>query len=225
MNAPANDPEPAREEGETFGGDLPLIDPRHWERQRFGWIESIYRDAGLSAQSQGIAYVLAFIFANRHSARCDPMIDEICDYTGRSKSTVKRALAELVERQWIVRNIRRGRGRSSGFGFVTRAQIVQLKGVRSGPSKQVRSEPFSGTQKGSDQTRKQVRSGPPYNIAEPCKNHGARATLDDLALKWAAKIDAGQSVPPSVLIPEIVNRILEHGLLTRAQLRAAGADC
>lgn len=225
MIALANDAGDPRKGGETFGTDLRLIDPEHWERQRYGWIESVYRDSDLSAQAQGVAYVLAFIFANRHSAQCNPLIDEICDYLGRSNSTVKRALGELVERQWIVRNVRRGRSRRSGYGFVTRGQIVALKRVRSDPLKRSTSDRFSGPENRSDQTLKPVRSGPAYNKAEPCKNHGARASLEDLALRWASKIEAGRSVPASVLTGPIIEIILEHGLLSRAQLRDAGGDC
>ncbi|MDO6586834.1 helix-turn-helix domain-containing protein [Salipiger sp. 1_MG-2023] len=161
-----------------------LIVPGDWERLRFGWVDAVISDASLGAQAQVVAHVLAMRYANRHTAQCDPGLAELERATGRSRSTLKRAISELIDAGWITRVVGRGRGNRSGYGFLTRARIVTLKGARSVPKKGDNPEPFSGSEKGSDQgcqekqkgsnlNGKGVKSEPPYYIDKPCKNHGA----------------------------------------------------
>uniref|UniRef100_UPI00384C84B1 helix-turn-helix domain-containing protein n=1 Tax=Salipiger thiooxidans TaxID=282683 RepID=UPI00384C84B1 len=127
------------------------------------------RSTPLPSQVMGVALHVAH-------TQCDPSIPALEALTGRSRSTIKRAISELVEAGWMTRITGRGRGRASGYGFLTRGRVVALKGFKSGPRKGSGSEPLYGSQKGSDQTQKGVKSGPAYIKAEPCKNHGARAT-------------------------------------------------
>ncbi|KAB2539668.1 hypothetical protein AL035_17835 [Salipiger aestuarii] len=159
-----------------------LIASGDWERLRYGWVEAVCCDASVGAQAQVVAYVLAMRYANRHTAQCDPGLPELEGTLGRSRSTLKRAISELIDAGWITRVVGRGRGNRSGYGFLTRARIVSLKGVRSGPKKGSADDPFYGAEKGSDPgcqekqkgsnlTLKGVKSGPPYNIAKTCKNH------------------------------------------------------
>ena len=200
-----------------------LIGPDEWQHQRFGWLESVRRDPDLSAQAQVLAHVFVLDFANKHTVQCDPSIPALEALTGRSRSTIKRAISELVEAGWMTRITGRGRGRASGYGFLTRGRVVALKGFKSGPIKGARSEPLYGPQKGSDQTQKGFKSGPAYIKAEPCKNHGARATASKPSENPMVIRDAERAVERfrdghadaiSDLKPWILDHILAANLLT-----------
>ena len=169
-----------------------LIAAEEWQHQRFGWLKAVRRDTGLSAQAQMLAHVLVLDYANKHTLQCDPSIAELEDLTGRSKSTIKRAIAELVEARWITRITGRGRGRTSGYGFLTRASVVPLKGFRSDPVKGFK----SGPEKGSNLTRKGFKSDPAYIRQEPCKNHYARADAP--------------ATPPNPMVIKAANRAVER---------------
>lgn len=148
-----------------------LIQPHEWARQRFGWAESVRRDHCISDKAKVVAHCLAFDFANADTARCDPRYIDIIDVIGGSEATIKRAIRDLVEANWIVRISGRGRGNASGYAFVTRAKIVRLKGVKNDPRKGVKSDLFYDPQKGSNLSLKGVKNEPPYNKDKPYKNH------------------------------------------------------
>ncbi|MGR3376043.1 helix-turn-helix domain-containing protein [Salipiger abyssi] len=212
-----------------------MLGPDEWAHQRFGWLEAVRRDADLSAQAQVVAHVLALDFANKHSVQCDPSLRQIEELTGRSRSTIKRAVAELVEAGWLTRIAGRGRGKTSGYGFLTRGRVLHLKGVKSDPRKGSGADPFSGSrsgsEKGSDLTRKGVKSDPAYNIAKPCKNHGAGARASEPVQNAVLHRDAERAVERfrdghadalTDLKPWVISHILAADLLTPEERRAAG---
>lgn len=153
---------------------LRIIAAEEWRAQRWGWLEGVRRDAALSATARLVAHVLALDFVNVRTMRCDPGYDEIGTVIGASQPTVKRAVAQLVAAGWLSRAGGMGRGNRSSYGFVTRARIVQLKGVRNDPRKGVRNDQFSDSEKGSKMIPKGVKNDPAHNNAKPWKNHGAR---------------------------------------------------
>lgn len=215
-----------------------LIDGGEWNSARWGWLESVRRDGSLTDTARLLAHVLVLDYANHRTSECNPSIDELMRVLGKSKSTVKRAVQDLEESGWIIRESGRGRGRKTGYGFLTRAKIIPLKGVKNDPLKGVSRAPFSGSEKGSNLTRKGVKNEPGHYIAKPWKNHRARAgvrevtpTLSEnpLVIREAedavARLRAGRSDALDDLKPWVIGHILAAGLLTEGELTTTGWQC
>lgn len=218
-----------------FGGAR-IIAGAEWAAARFGWLESVRRDATLSDAAVALAHVLALDFANRSSGECLPSVHAIMGVRGWGKTKTKTVTAELIEAGWIVRHRGRGRGNASAYGFVTRAQIVPLKGSGSRPLKGSGSRPFSGSQKGRDRDLKGSGSRPAHYIAKPCTNHGAREDRDAVLKFWADALREKAFIPSNAITvtqaTEMLGkglittawqgrRLIELGLVTRAELEAA----
>lgn len=234
----------AREQDMTAPDGRHLIASGDWERLRYGWVDAVCSDASLGAQAQVLAHFLAMRYANRHTAQCDPGMPELERATGRSRSTLKRAIAELIDAGWITRVVGRGRGNRSGYGFLTRARVVALKGVKSGPKKGANTEPFYTAEKGSDQgcqekqkgpnlNLKGVKSGPPYYIAKPCKNHRGGDQPQNLSDNPMVIRDSQRAVERfrnghadafDGLQVWIKNHIIAANLLTPEERERAGLD-
>jgi hypothetical protein len=219
------------------------LGPGQWHHQRFGWLESVRRAAGLSDSAKVVAHVLALDFANSISAECTPSHAAIGHVTGKSRSSVKRAVGELVKGGWIAVAEARGRGRSSGFVFLTRARIVALKGVKSDPLKGSKSEPGAASEKGPDLTRGGVKYDPPlYNSLNHRKNHRAgglpqqgenppvsrppklstNATVIREAEDAVERLREGRADALADLKPWVLDHVRAAGLLTDAERQAAG---
>lgn len=138
-------------------------DPATWKRARFGWLESVRRDTSLSPIARLVAHVLVMDFCNRDTLRCDPSYDEIGAVVGKSKHTIRRAVADLFEAGWIVTEGGCGRGVSRGYGFLTRAEIIHLKGSKTAPLKGSRNATFSDPQKVADLQPKGSKTATAYN--------------------------------------------------------------
>lgn len=162
---------------EHFDADgLRLIDASEWPHQRWGWLEGVRRDPDLSPMARLVAHVLALDFAHHATLRCDPSVAEIGRVLGCSKDTVKRAVTALVDAGWVARECGLGRGHNSGYGFLTRAKIVPIKGGKFAPPKGGKSAPYSRPVKGGKFASKRGQiCSPPLNSNEPYKNHGAGA--------------------------------------------------
>lgn len=226
-----------------------LIDASEWRQQRFGWLEGVRRDHALSPTARLVAHVLALDFAHHATLRCDPSLSEIARVIGVSSDTAKRAVGQLVAQGWLARECGLGRGRNSGYGFLTRAKIIALKtasggrpgeggkGGKNAPLKGGRNAPNSDTLKGGRFASKRGQKClPPIIRHEPYKNHGARTgatgsekplpeALDQAADFWVEVIRTGRFVPSGAIGARVVARILERNLLDRADLRAVGVDC
>lgn len=214
-----------------------LIDASEWQHQRWGWLEGVRRDPTINAQAKLVAHVLALDYAHHATLRCDPSIREIANLCGVSTDTAKRAVAALVEAEWIVRQCGLGRGRNSGYGFLTRAKIIQLKGGKTAPPDGANLHPFKGSEKGANLRGKGGKSAPRYNKAKPCKNHGAQngevvdkksstvSRVLETAEFLSKRVKDGRYVTVSAFTSTIIQTILDQGLLTAAELRAVGVDC
>ena len=152
-----------------------LIAADEWRQQRWGWMESVRRDAGLSPTGRLVAHVLALDFVNVQTMQCDPSLRQIAELMGSSQDTIRRAIRDLVERGWLTRNGGLGRGNSTSYGFLTRAQIIHLKGSKYATPKGSTDATFYGSQKVADLQGKGRKSASPHNIDKPWENHGARA--------------------------------------------------
>lgn len=183
--------DPRRAELEKAAGEeRRLIDPEEWHRAKFAWMESVRRDPSLNDRAKLVAHSLALDFANSLTQRCDPSFREIGKLLGKSEDTVKRAIADLVADRWIVRLVGRHRGLKSGYGFLTSAKVVQIRGGRKvpvyGPERGADLHPFNGPkggqdctpnrdlERGADLRGKGGKSAPAYNKDKSWKNHGAR---------------------------------------------------
>jgi hypothetical protein len=144
--------------------DRSVIDAGAWMRQRWGWTEAVRKDADLSPMARLVAHVLALDYANAKTAVCYPSHGEIASAVGASKATIRRAVSELVSAKWVARKPGRGRGHNTGYSFLTRAQIVALKGVTDDHLKGCTDDTFCDVEKGSDLHRKGVRSAHPHKI-------------------------------------------------------------
>ncbi|TDE34142.1 helix-turn-helix domain-containing protein [Antarcticimicrobium sediminis] len=202
-----------------------------WERQRWGWLESVRRDEGLNPMARLVAHVLVLDFANHKTMRCDPPMWEIADVIGCSEDTVKRAIGQLVKARWIVREQGIGRGISNGYGFLTRAKIVRLKGGKSAPRKGGRNAPTSGSVMGADLHRKGGKSAPPYIKDKPYKNHKGSQGASERpknpmvvaeAERAVAAFRGGRSDAIAELPIWVLNYVITAELLTPEERLAAG---
>ena len=223
--------EPARQHDFEAPAAREIIDARDWELLRYGWAESLRRDRSVNVTARLIGHVLAFDFANHKTMQCDPGLAQIARVVGVSEDTVKRAVAALVDAGWIVRVAGRGRGRMSGYAFLTRARVVPLKGGKSAPIKGGKDAPLSGSQKGANLPVKGGKSAPRYNIAKPYKNHRAAdpaktpstnpVVIAD-AERAVARFRDGRSDALADLQPWVLNHILAADLLSLEERQAAG---
>lgn len=152
-----------------------VIDASEWRQQRWGWLEGVRRDGALSMSARVVAHALALDFVNVRTMRCDPSYGEIARLIDTSEKTVSRAVAQLVDTGWLTRAGGIGRSNHPSYGFVTRAQIVHLKGDKNVPPKGDNTVRFSGSQKGTELSAKPDKNVRAHNNAEPWKNHDARA--------------------------------------------------
>ncbi|MEL7090243.1 MAG: helix-turn-helix domain-containing protein [Pseudomonadota bacterium] len=152
-----------------------LIDAGEWRQKRYGWAEAVRRDPSLSDGAKLVAHTLAFDFANALTMQCNPSFTEIAQVLGASKGTRKRHIHELVDAGWIVIVPGQGSGNNSWYGFVSRADVIAIKGRKFDPSKRVQnctlSSQKSDAQKGSNLNAKGVKFEHPLYIDKPYKNH------------------------------------------------------
>lgn len=220
-------------------GEPRLIgDPATWRRVRWGWLEGVRRDASLSMTARMVAHVLVLDFANRDTLRCDPSYDEIGSVLGVSKDSVRRAVAALFKGGWIVTEGGCGRGISRGYGFVTRAEIIQLKGSKNAHLKGGRTATLSASQRVADLQSKGSKNAIAYNndinhgktIARAGTHAGAytRGRLSENPMVHASAERAvaafrdGRRDALSELQPWILDHILAAEMLTDAECQEAG---
>lgn len=213
-------------------------DPALWRRLKWGWLESVRRDTNLSMTARMVAHALVLDFVNRETLRCDPSYDEIGAVLGVSRDSVRRAVAALRQGGWIVTEGGCGRGISRGYGFLTRAEIIPLKGSKNAPLKGGTTATLSGSQKVADLQPKGSKNAHPHNND---KNHGktmaragARAgayTRGKLSENPQVHHSAERAVRdfrggrPDALHeapPWVVAHIIAAGMLTEAELETAG---
>ena len=206
---------------------------------RFAWIAAIRRSSGLSLADKYLATTLALEWARRE-ATCHPGTAAIVAETGMSLAAVKRSLVALEAAGWIAREGGgRGRGNSARIVFLSRAQIVPLKRVAGEPFKGAekgRGRAFYpdgkgsrvsllGEEKGSQSDPKRLAGEPLHYKAQSIEKHKGARDLDDVARFWADVIQRKSHVPPSAITSALAARIVALGLLTEAELRAAGVAC
>ncbi len=215
-----------------------LIDVGEWNGARWGWLESVRRDIDLSTTARLIAHVLALDYANHRTSECTPSIAELSRVIGKSTDTIKRAVHELESQGWIIRDSGRGRGRKTGYGFLTRAKIIPLKGGKNAPSKGGIDAPLTGSEKGAFLLGKGGKNAPRHNIAKPWKNHRARSgarevtpaiSENPIVIREAEaaieRLRSGRSDALEDLKPWVIGHILAAGLLTDDELKATGWQC
>ncbi|MBR9764795.1 MAG: hypothetical protein GYB53_15020, partial [Rhodobacteraceae bacterium] len=225
--------------------------PGDWARQLWGWLESIRRASNLLPAEKLVAHVLALDFANHESARCDPSLAEIERVIGMSRATVKRSLLALESAGWIVRSSGCGRGRSTGYGFLSRARVVALrqpaprggngvasdpdytagKGVTGEPSKGVTGEPPDHPKGGHRRPERGSRVSHPYYIDKPYKNHKGREGAVERSQNPYVAREAEDAVKRfrdgrhdalADLKPWVISHIVAADLLTSEERQRAG---
>lgn len=220
-------------------GEPRLIgDPVSWRRLKWGWLESVRRDTTLSMTARMVAHTLVLDFVNRDTLRCDPSYEEIGNVLGTSKHSVRRAVGQLYQAGWIVTEGGCGRGISRGYGFLTRAEIIPLKGSKNAPSKGSRTATLSASQKVADLQSKGSKTATAYNNDI---NHGktnartdtragacTRGKLSDnpmvhsSAERAVAAFRGGRPAELLEVQPWIRDHILAARMLTEAELQEAG---
>ena len=240
--------DPRREELERAAGEeRRLIDPEEWQRAKFAWMESVRRDPSLGLFPKLLAHSLAMDFANSLTLRCDPSFREMAQLFGKSEDTVKRAISDLVADRWIVRLVGRHRGQKSGYGFLTSAKVVQLRGGRKvpvyGPESGAEMHPFGGAKGGQKCTPNEKaergaflpgkggKIASAHNKDKPWKNHGAQAgakvpsdnpMVIAAAERAVAAFRDGRRQAVADEQPWVRDHIIAAGLLTPEERAAAG---
>ncbi|SHI90730.1 helix-turn-helix domain-containing protein [Wenxinia saemankumensis] len=225
------------------GADRSAITPRRiapgeWEARRWEWMESVRRDAGLSATARLVAHALALDYANRATGECNPGPKHIGVTLGFSVDTAKRAIAELVAAGWIVRESNGpGRSNAARISFLSRAQVIEYKAAAAAKKgatvhpfpaqKGAAVPPFQRPEKGANLRGKRGQNCPPNHSKEPYTRGRAREAVDPdaSALWWAEQIESRSAVIIQSVSRDMVARIIALGLLTPAELRAAGVAC
>ena len=212
-----------------FEGEPRVIAPEEWRQQRWGWMESVRRDSSLSPMARLVADTLVLEFANRETHRCDPSRRQLADIHGCSEDTIKRAIKELIKAEWIVILAGVGRGKSTQYGFLTRAKIVHLKGGKNAPLKGGRNAPFCDSEKGADLPGKGGKSALVHNIDKPQKNQRAKTgkfspnpMVQREAENAVARLREGRPDALADLQPWVIDHIIAANLLTDAEQAAAG---
>lgn len=207
------------------------IDPRDWDAERWTWLAGVRHDAGLTVSARLLAHILVLDFANRRTARCDPGMVTLARDMGVSRDTVRRLLRELCAARWIEIEEARGRGKRSGIVFLSRGQVVAFrpeKGSTGAPSKGGVHATVSGGEKVASVPRKGSTRAHPYKEAGTIEETRGAPSDDQIAasaLWWAEWIGSGKPVHGGRLGDAILSKIIEDGLLSPDQLRAAGIDC
>ncbi len=206
------------------------VAPGEWRRVRFAWMEAVRVDRDLSMTARLLGHVLALDFANHDTAECRPSPKVIADRLGVSVDTAKRAMADLVAAGWIRRaSDGPGRGRAASITFLSRAQVVSLKGGRvapiSGGSNGGKTAPISGPEKGANLRGKggKFASPPtPPNKDKPYLNHKATDDPDALVRYWAEVIDGGGFIPSGAISRAVAERIVALELIDRQTMKQRG---
>lgn len=212
------------------------ISPADFDRMRFGWLESVRRAEALSTTAKLLAHVLALDYANRATGQCNPSHIELAAVMGVSEDTIKRAIDGLVSGGWIARQTGRGRGRRSGYAFLTRAVVLPIKGGKFAPSKGGADAGFYGSEKGANLPDKRGQNCVPH--IEPCFNQkkGATGTANFQGVSLGVFNEAQGAVRrfndgriadafatvPDWMLPAVLAHVRAANLLTEAQLADAG---
>ena len=214
-----------------FGGEPRLLGASEWRQQRWGWLESVRRDATINPMARLVAHVLALDFVNVESMRCDPRMTDIADALSTSPDTADRAVKALIKAGWVVAKSGRGRGNHTSYGFLTRAKIVALKGGKSAALKGGKSAGFCGSEKGADLRLKGGKSAGSYIKDKPCNNHKGRAGAQTLpqnpvlhaqAEAAVERFRRGDSRPFEDLAAWVVQYIIAADLLTDEERQRSG---
>lgn len=240
MPVPANsDPEPASglRDDVTPPAGYCLVPDVGWKRERHFWLEGLRRDQVLNPSAKVVAHAMVLgRLGNEHVARCFATMGEIAFEAGTSHDTVKRAIRDLIKHGWIVKNSGKGRGKSSTYGYVSRARIVPLKGGTDAPSKGGAGAPFSGSKKGADLPQGWGTGAPfsPYNRDNPDLSQNMRAGTDREmrpsknpqviadAEGAVSRFRGGRHDALSDLKPWVLTHIIAANLLTPEERQAAG---
>ena len=208
-----------------------LIQPREWKQQRWGWLESVRRDANLNPTARLVAHVLVLDFANHKNMRCDPPMVAIARAVDMSVDTVKRSVAALCREGWVVRATGRGPGNSNGYAFVMKGPVPALKQGKSASLKRGSDAPFHESQSSADLHPEGGKPAPPYHKDKPYKNHEARARdphrsqnpwIISEAEDAVRSLRDGRTHALRELQPYVLDHVLAAELLTDDELEAAG---
>ncbi|MCA0919696.1 hypothetical protein [Pseudooceanicola nanhaiensis] len=167
-----------------------MLGVTEWERARFEMLEMVRSDVTLKLFPMVLLHALAFDYTQRKTLRCTPSFRQLGAQFDKSDDTVRRAVRDLVEGEWIVHVPGEHRGSSSSFGFLVSTRLVRVWRGRQlpvyGPERGADMLAFSGPkgghpcnpeagERGANLRRKGGKTAAPYNKDKPWKNHGARA--------------------------------------------------
>lgn len=212
-----------------------LIDASEWQYQRWIWMEGVRRDANLLPMARLVGHSLALDFAHHATLRCDPSFGAIASVVGTSVDTVKRSVGALCEAHWLARECGLGRGKKSGYGFLTNSKVVTLKGGTRAPQKGGAGAPISGGSKGGTGAWKRGHGcTPPIYKDKPYKNHGdcspenlaPKTSTNPMVIQDAERaVAAFRSGRRDALLEAkawVIDHILAADLLTAEELAAEG---
>jgi hypothetical protein len=143
-----------------------------FRKSRYAWLKAVMASDLVTPSAKNVAAMLALEFANVETLQCNPSIDRLGEVVSLSRSSVKRAVAELEVAGFLGVKRACGRGKSSHFSFLRVDEFAASKQSENSSNvtpfpvkKRASGEPFSQTEKGSDMRRKVFAGEPAY------KNH------------------------------------------------------
>lgn len=189
------------------------------------WMQSVRRDHALSMTARAIADYLATEKANRRTQLCNPSYREIAAVFGVSVDTVKRAIRDLIEAEWLCILEAGKPGQSAQYGFLSEAKITRLHGGKNAPIDGGKNAPKQGVSMGANLHTYGGKNAFVHNKDKPRNKQRVAqeaSGLSGVACLWVNAIRNGQFVPANAISGKVQREIIQSGLLTQAQMAAHG---
>ncbi|MEQ9257500.1 MAG: helix-turn-helix domain-containing protein [Roseovarius sp.] len=161
----------------------------NWRQE---WAQALRRSHGLSMTARMVGQALALDFANGSTGQCNPSRERLANHLGVHQSTIKRALADLVNAGWLSKTTDTARNRTAQHTFLipgrSRGEVVQFPPEKVANAGQKRPAIDERTRVKSEPNAGQICTAP-YKGRNQVKNQGARATASEVASPpWQAAL-------------------------------------
>lgn len=142
---------------------------------RFDWAKAVAKSE-LLPRAKLVAWSLAIDFCNEESGRLDPSLTTISEATGLTLDTVKRAIRDLTEGEWLGRTEGRGRGNKTAYTLLSPGKVIAISNTKDAArmhsTKECTGAPLT-KQKGAQVHGKGGTGALSHNRAKQTMNKGA----------------------------------------------------
>lgn len=158
------------------------------------WAQAVRAAHGLSMTARLVGQALALDFANRDTGQCNPSRKKLAEHLGVHESTIKRALAELVNGGWLSKTTATARNRTAQHTFLipgkSRGEVVKFPTEKASNAGQKRPAIDGGTGGKSEPNAGQICTAP-YKGRNQVLNQGVREADRQEARNFVAWVEGG----------------------------------